>query len=184
MAWPSAGCWPSCRARSYSSRPSSRTRPPARVTDRNAQRRFREELAATHAEAAQLLGDDAFELWPVFGEPVPTGIQALAADRGAGLIVFGSPQHGPIGRVLLEPIMIRLARFSLMIVGRFGKKELALSESPRSSWLSAAAAVAATGRTVPFSGTAEIVALILATAIVPTPILASIGIGCASRRVP
>jgi len=75
--------------------------PSSEVTDRNAQRRFREELAATHAEAAQLLGDDAFELWPVFGEPVPTGIQALAADRGAGLIVFGSPQHGPIGRVLL-----------------------------------------------------------------------------------
>jgi nucleotide-binding universal stress UspA family protein len=71
------------------------------VTERETQRHSHEEVAATHAEAARVLGDDAFELWPIFGETVADGIQALAAERGADLIVFGSAEHGPIGRVLL-----------------------------------------------------------------------------------
>jgi nucleotide-binding universal stress UspA family protein len=71
------------------------------VTDREIQRHSHTEVAATHAAAARLLGDDAFEVWPIFGETVADGIQALAAERGAGLIVFGSAEHGPIGRVLL-----------------------------------------------------------------------------------
>ena len=75
--------------------------PSSEVSDRETQRQFRRALAETHAEAARLLGNDAFELWPVFGEQVPAGIQALATDHGADMIVFGSPEHGPIGRVLL-----------------------------------------------------------------------------------
>lgn len=71
------------------------------ATERETQRHSHDEVAATRAEAARLLGDYAFELWPIFGETVADGIQALAAERGAGLIVFGSAEHGPIGRVLL-----------------------------------------------------------------------------------
>ena len=56
--------------------------------------------------------------------------------------------------------------FSLMIVDRF-----------REEGMAAAGVVTTAGRAVLLSGTALIVALILATAIAPTPILTSIGIG-------
>ena len=56
--------------------------------------------------------------------------------------------------------------FSLMIVDRF-----------RQEGMAAAGVVTTAGRAVLLSGTALIVALILATAIAPTPILTSIGIG-------
>lgn len=51
--------------------------------------------------AAELLGDRAFEVWPVFGETVADGIDDLAGDQGAELIVLGSPHHGAAGRALL-----------------------------------------------------------------------------------
>ena len=71
------------------------------ATERALQAWFRTTLHETREAAAELLGDRPFELWPVFGMPVAEGIDALAADRGAELIVFGSPHHGPVGRVLL-----------------------------------------------------------------------------------
>lgn len=71
------------------------------ATERAAQAWFRTTLHETREDAATLLGDRPFELWPIFGTPVATGINALAEERGAELIVFGSPHHGPIGRVLL-----------------------------------------------------------------------------------
>ena len=71
------------------------------ATERAAQAWFRTTVHETREAAAELLGDRPFELWPIFDMPVATGINALAEERGAELIVFGSPHHGPIGRVLL-----------------------------------------------------------------------------------
>jgi nucleotide-binding universal stress UspA family protein len=62
---------------------------------------FRTMFSETHEAAAELLGDQPFELWPLFGMSVGEAINALAADQRAELIVFGSPHHGRIGRVLL-----------------------------------------------------------------------------------
>jgi nucleotide-binding universal stress UspA family protein len=71
------------------------------ATDRAVQATFRTTVRETREAAAAVLGDRPFELWPIFGSHVAEGILALAADCGAGLIVFGSPHHGPGGRVLL-----------------------------------------------------------------------------------
>jgi nucleotide-binding universal stress UspA family protein len=71
------------------------------ATQRAMQHWFRATLGETREAAASLLGDRPFELWPVFGMPVAAGIDALAADQGAELIVFGSPQHGRLARLLL-----------------------------------------------------------------------------------
>jgi nucleotide-binding universal stress UspA family protein len=75
--------------------------PSTEATDRDTQWMFRATLHETQLAAAEGLERQRVELWPVFGTPVAPGIQALAADRGADLIVLGSPHHGPIGRVLL-----------------------------------------------------------------------------------
>lgn len=71
------------------------------ATDRALQNWFRATLSETRETAAELLGDQPFELWPLFGMSVAEGINALAAQQGAELIVFGSPHHGRLGRVLL-----------------------------------------------------------------------------------
>jgi len=71
------------------------------ATERAAQAWFHTILHETREAAAEVLGGRPFELWPVFGMPVATAINALAADQGAEMIVFGSPHHGRVGRVLL-----------------------------------------------------------------------------------
>jgi nucleotide-binding universal stress UspA family protein len=75
--------------------------PSTEATDRDTQAMFRATLHETQQATAKRLHERQVELWPVFGTPVGPGIQALATDRGADLIVLGSPHHGPIGRVLL-----------------------------------------------------------------------------------
>ena len=75
--------------------------PSTEATDRDTQAMFHATLHETQQAAAKRLHERQVELWPVFGTPVGPGIQALAADRGADLIVLGSPHHGPVGRVLL-----------------------------------------------------------------------------------
>jgi nucleotide-binding universal stress UspA family protein len=71
------------------------------ATERAMQHWFHATLHETREAAEELLGDRPFELWPVFRMPVAEGINALAADQGAELIVFGSPERGPLGHVLL-----------------------------------------------------------------------------------
>ena len=71
------------------------------ATERALQASFRATLQETREAAAELLDGRAFELWPVFGESVAEGIDDLAGDQGAELIVFGSPHHGSVGRALL-----------------------------------------------------------------------------------
>ena len=75
--------------------------PSTEATDRDTQSMFRATLHETQLAAAEGLAERRVEVWPVFGTPIAPGIQALAADRGANLIVLGSPHHGPFGRVLL-----------------------------------------------------------------------------------
>jgi nucleotide-binding universal stress UspA family protein len=62
----------------------------------------RARISRAHRAVERALPPGArFELWPVFGPAVSEGVQALAADRHAGMIVFGSTRHGPAGHVLL-----------------------------------------------------------------------------------
>ena len=104
----------------------------------------------------------------------------MLAGFGAVTTLAGFGAMALLGKVIeTDPLAVALASitglalgvgFSLMIVDRF-RRGAGCAAAPRR--------VAATrqGRTVLLSGTALIVALILATAIAPTPILTSIGIG-------
>jgi nucleotide-binding universal stress UspA family protein len=74
---------------------------PPEASDRAVQAASRALVQETREAAAEVLGSRSFEVWPVLGVPVAKGINALADERGAELIVFGSPQHGRVGRVLL-----------------------------------------------------------------------------------
>lgn len=74
--------------------------PSGEATERALQASFRATLQETREAAAEVLGDRPFEVWPVFGESVSDGIDDLAGDQGAELIVFGSPHHGYAGRAL------------------------------------------------------------------------------------
>jgi putative drug exporter of the RND superfamily len=67
--------------------------------------------------------------------------------------------------------------YSLLILDRFHQLELAPGHDLRDAAGAAAEAVATTGRAVLFAGTGLILALLLATAIAPTTILTSLGIG-------
>jgi nucleotide-binding universal stress UspA family protein len=71
------------------------------ASDRAVQASTRALLEETRAAATDMLGDRPFELWPVYGLSVPNGIDTLAEQRGAELIVFGSAHHGRFGRALL-----------------------------------------------------------------------------------
>jgi putative drug exporter of the RND superfamily len=67
--------------------------------------------------------------------------------------------------------------YALLILDRFHQEELAPGHDPREAASAATAAVATTGRAVLFAGTGLILALLLATAIAPTKILTSLGVG-------
>src|SRR4051794_9318752 len=75
--------------------------PSTEATERAQQAAFHTVVAETRAAAEAVLGERPFELWPIYGLHVADGIRALAVDRAAALIVFGSPHRGPVGRVLL-----------------------------------------------------------------------------------
>jgi nucleotide-binding universal stress UspA family protein len=64
------------------------------ATERALQASFHATIQETRETAAEILGDRPFEVWPVFGGSVAAGLDDLACDRGAELIVFGSPHHG------------------------------------------------------------------------------------------
>ena len=100
----------------------------------------------------------------------------LLAGFGAVTTLTGFGAMALLGQLIeTDPLAVALASitglalgvgFSLMIVDRF-----------REEGMVAAGVVTTAGRAVLLSGTALIAALILATAIAPTPILTSIGIG-------
>ena len=92
-----------------------------------------------------------------------------------------------LGRVIaVDPIAVALASmtglalgvgYALLILDRFHQQERPHGTDPREAALAASRAVATTGRAVLFAGTGLILALALATAIAPTQILVSLGIG-------
>jgi RND superfamily putative drug exporter len=92
-----------------------------------------------------------------------------------------------IGKVIdVDAVAIALASmtglalgvgYSLLILDRFHQEELAPGEQPHKAVLAASSAVSTTGRAVLLAGTGLILALLLATAIAPTKILTSLGVG-------
>ncbi|MGH2879104.1 MAG: MMPL family transporter [Solirubrobacteraceae bacterium] len=67
--------------------------------------------------------------------------------------------------------------YSLLILDRFHQEELAPGADPRDTAHAAIATVSTTGKAVLLAGTGLILALLLATAIAPTKILTSLGVG-------
>jgi len=106
---------------------------------------------------------------------------------GAGTTLAGFGIMALLGKVIeTDPIAVALASmtglalgvgFALLILDRFREQEHPPGAPRRDAALAASQAVASTGRIVLFSGTALIVALVLAVAIAPTTILMSLGIG-------
>ncbi len=111
----------------------------------------------------------------------------LVAVLGEGTVLAGFGLMTLLGKVIeTDPIAVALASMtglalgvgcSLLILDRFHQEELATPGSVREAAAAASSAVAGTGRAVLFAGTGLILALLLATAIAPTKILTSLGIG-------
>jgi len=111
-------------------------------------------VAVTLVGAATVLS--AYGLMAIVGRLTPTDPIAVALASMSGLALGVS--------------------YSLLILDRF-RRELTSRSGGREAALAASTAVATTGRAVLFAGTGLIVALLLATAIAPTKILTSLGIG-------
>jgi X-X-X-Leu-X-X-Gly heptad repeat protein len=121
---------------------------------------------------------------------------AIVTLLGAGTVLSADGLMALLGKVIdTDPIAVALASmtglglgvaYALLILDRFHQQGRPPGASPRDSALGAAAAVATTGRAVLVAGSGLILALILATAIAPTKILTSLGIGvllCAALAV-
>jgi RND superfamily putative drug exporter len=113
--------------------------------------------------------------------PLAAGIVTLV---GAATVLSAYGLMAILGRVIdTDPIAVALASmtglalgvgYSLLILDRFHQED---SRERAEAVGAAADAVATTGRAVLFAGSGLILALLLATAIAPTKILASLGIG-------
>lgn len=106
---------------------------------------------------------------------------------GAATALCGFGVMAILGRFLAtDPIGVALASmsglalgvgYSLMILDRFHQESRDAGSDRRSASLAACDAVATSGRAVLLGGTALIVALLIATALGPTKVLISLGIG-------
>jgi RND superfamily putative drug exporter len=106
---------------------------------------------------------------------------------GAATVLSAFGLMALLGRLIdTDPIAVALASmtglalgvgYSLLILDRFHQQGAVAGAEPRDATLAASKAVATTGRAVLLAGTGLILALVLATAIAPTKILASLGIG-------
>ncbi len=121
---------------------------------------------------------------------------AIVTLLGAGTVLSADGLMALLGKVIdTDPIAVALASmtglglgvaYALLILDRFHQQGRTPGGNPRDSALGAATAVATTGRAVLVAGSGLILALILATAIAPTKILTSLGIGvllCAALAV-
>ncbi|HYM54279.1 MAG TPA: MMPL family transporter [Solirubrobacteraceae bacterium] len=112
---------------------------------------------------------------------------AVVTLVGAATVLSAYGLMALLGRLIdTDPIAVALASmtglalgvgYSLLILDRFHQQERPPGTGPRDVALAASTAVATTGRAVLFAGTGLILALLLATAIAPTKILTSVGIG-------
>jgi len=106
---------------------------------------------------------------------------------GAATVLSAYGLMALLARVLdTDPIAVALASmtglalgvsYALLILDRFHQQERQPGANPRPAALAASTAVATTGRAVLVAGSGLILALALATAIAPTKILTSLGIG-------
>jgi len=106
---------------------------------------------------------------------------------GAATVLASFGLMALIGRIIsVDAVAIALGSmtglalgvgYSLLILDRFHQQELAPGHDPREAAGAATEAVATTGKAVLFAGTGLILALLLATAIAPTKILTSLGVG-------
>ena len=134
-----------------------------------------QDQAITTTRKAELIAVGLLFVLLLIGLRTPVAAFVLAGF-GAVATLTGFGAMALLGKVIeTDPLAVALASitglalgvgFSLMIVDRF-----------REEGMAAAGVVTTAGRAVLLSGTALIIALILATAIAPTPILTSIGIG-------
>jgi RND superfamily putative drug exporter len=112
---------------------------------------------------------------------------ALVTLLGAGTVLASYGLMALLGRVIdTDPLAVALGSmsglalgvgYSLLILDRFHQEQRARGANPRDAMLAASTAVLSTGRAILFAGTGLILALLLATAIAPTRILTSLGIG-------
>ena len=147
----------------------------AHITGQPTLDRALKDEAISTTRRAELIAVGGLFVMLLIGLRTPVAAFVLSAF-GAVTTLTGFGAMALLGQVIeTDPLAVALASitglalgvgFSLMIVDRF-----------REEGMAAAAAVTTAGRAVLLSGTALIVALILATAIAPTPILTSIGIG-------
>jgi putative drug exporter of the RND superfamily len=122
----------------------------------------------------------------VLGLRAPLAAVAVTAV-GAATVLAGYGVMALIGKAIdVDAVAIALASmtglalgvgYSLLILDRFHQEELAPGEQPHKAVLAASSAVSTTGRAVLLAGTGLILALLLATAIAPTKILTSLGVG-------
>ncbi|HEY8303501.1 MAG TPA: MMPL family transporter, partial [Solirubrobacteraceae bacterium] len=122
----------------------------------------------------------------LLGLRAPLAAVAVTAV-GAATVLAGYGLMTLIGKVIdVDAVAIALASmtglalgvgYSLLILDRFHQEELAPGERPHKAALAASSAVSTTGRAVLLAGTGLILALLLATAIAPTKILTSLGVG-------
>ena len=112
---------------------------------------------------------------------------AIVTLVGAATVLSAYGLMALLARVIeTDPIAVALASmtglalgvgYTLLILDRFHQQQSPADADPRDATLAATTAVATTGRAVLFAGTGLILALLLATAIAPTKILVSLGIG-------
>jgi RND superfamily putative drug exporter len=112
---------------------------------------------------------------------------ALVTLIGAGTVLSAFGLMALLGRVIdTDPIAVALASmtglalgvgYALLILDRAHQQQRASTADPSSTAKAVTTAVETTGRAVLFAGTGLILALLLATAIAPTTILTSLGIG-------
>ncbi|MGO9319274.1 MAG: MMPL family transporter [Solirubrobacteraceae bacterium] len=112
---------------------------------------------------------------------------AIVTLVGAATVLSAYGLMALLARVIeTDPIAVALASmtglalgvgYSLLILDRFHQQQSPADADPRDATLAVSTAVATTGRAVLFAGTGLILALVLATAIAPTKILVSLGIG-------
>jgi X-X-X-Leu-X-X-Gly heptad repeat protein len=136
-----------------------------------------ETLAATRRAELIAIGILFLLLLAGLRAPLAAGLVALL---GAATVLSAYGLMAIIGRFIdVDPIAVALASmtglalgvgYSLLILDRFHR-------DPHSSVRAATEAVSTTGRAVLFAGTGLILALALASAIAPTKILTSLGVG-------
>ncbi len=166
----------------------------ASVTGQPSIDRALKDEALSSTRRSELIALGVLFLLLLLGLRAPLAAAAVTVT-GAGVVLSSFGLMAILGRIVeIDPIAVALASmtglalsvgFSLLILDRFHQSQRgadaerapAAGDSAERSARFASEAVAGTGRAVLFAGSGLILALLLATAIAPTKILASLGIG-------